>query len=249
MVTTIQHNNHDPAAVDLDKVQPKPGLGSNFETVAYPALMFSTKSRVWGDKTPEAIEPTDPAYEGERLRQKTLAKDGHRCMFCGFYSQQNQVHNLTDNHRDIRPENLRTADPLCHGWQHLGELGEGNAVIAYLPGLSGQDANHLQRTIMVALQSDDVNVREDAKKILNWMASHRDYAKDAWGTYEPAAFSSALSRFEDREARQFVFENLAVVFNPGPYARHASAWARESYGTLPVNKWGQVYHDVMNAPA
>jgi len=248
-MTTNQTDIQNPAAVDLDKVQPKPGLGSNFETAAYPALLFSTKSRVWSDKTPEAIEPTDPAYEGEGLRQKTQVKDGHRCMFCGFYSQQNQVHNLTDNHRDIRPENLRTADPLCHGWQHLGELGEGNAVIAYLPGLSGQDANHLQRTIMVALQSDDVNVREDAKKMLNWMASHRDYTKDAWGTYDPAIFSSALVRLEDREARQVVFEDLAVVFNPGSFAKYASAWARESYRTLPVNKWSQVHHDVMNAPA
>lgn len=248
-MTTNHDDNHDPATVDPDKVQPKPGLGSNFETAAYPALMFSTKCRVWGDKSPNAIEPTGPAYVDQGLRQKTLVKDGHRCMFCGFYSQQNQVHNLTDNHRDIRPENLRTADPLCHGWQHLGELGEGNAAIAYLPGLSGQDANHLQRTIMVALQSDDAVVREDARKLLNWMASHRDYTKDAWGTYDPAVFASALVRLEDREQRQVVFEDLAVVFNPGPYAQHVSTWVRESYGTLPISKWGQVYHDVINAPA
>lgn len=248
-MTTNEHDNRDPAAVDLDKVQPKAGLGSNFDTAAYPALMFSTKSRIWGDASPDAIEPTEPEYIRDGGGKKTLAKDGHRCMFCGFYSQKNQVHNLTDNHRDIRPENLRTADPLCHGWQHLGELGEGNAMIAYLPGLSGQDVNHLQRTIMVALQSDDAAVREDAKTLLNWMASHRDYTKDAWGTYDPAVFASALVRHEDREMRQVVFQDLAVVFNPGPYAQYASTWARESFGTLPMTKWGQIYHNVMHAPA
>ncbi|CAH2782495.1 MAG: IncI1 plasmid conjugative transfer protein TraT [uncultured Paraburkholderia sp.] len=250
-MTTDRTDIHDPADVELDKVLPKPSLGSTFEKAANSALLFSTKSRVWGDKHPSAVEPTEPEFERQDLRRKTLVADGHRCMFCGFYSSQNQVHNLSDNHRDVRAENLRAADHLCHGWNHLGELGEGNAVIAYLPGLSGQDANHLQRTIIVAVQSDDPAVREDAKKLLNWMASHRDYAKDAWGTSDPAVFAEAIVRLEeeDREKREVVFQDLAVVFNPGPYTQVAATWARESYGTLPVGKWGQVYHDVMNAPA
>lgn len=250
-MTAERSNNLDPAAVDLEKVRPKHGLGSNFEQALYPPLEFSTKARIWGDKTPEAIEPTDHAFIAQDLRRKTLAGDGHRCMFCGFYSQRNQVHNLNDNHRDIRPDNLRTADVLCHGWQHLGELGSDNAVIAYLPGLSAQDANHLQRTIMVALQSDDETVRDDARKLLNWMASHRDYAKEAWGTSDPVVFASALVRLEgqDREKRAVVFQHLAVVFNPSAYGEHVATWAQEAYQKLPVGNWQQVYHDVMTAPA
>lgn len=250
-MTIAQQDILDPTAIDLDKVKPQSGLGSSFEFAAYPTLLFSTKSRIFGDKHPNAIEPTEPGYASNGLRQVTLLKDRHRCMFCGFYSPQNEIHNLTDNHCDIRPENLRAADPLCHGWQHLGELGDGNAVIAYLPGLTGQDVNHLQRTIMVALQSGDATVREDARKLMNWMASHRDYTKSAWGTHDPSVFASALIRLkeQDREKREVVFQYLAVVFNPGLYGQYASMWARESYGTLPVNKWRQVYHDVMHAPA
>lgn len=250
-MTTDRTNIHDPADVDLDKFQPNPSLGWNFEKAAYPALIFSTMSHVWGGKHPTAVEPTEPEFERQDLRRKTLVADSHRCMFCGFYSSQNQVHNLNDNHRDLRAENLRATDHLCHGWNHLGELGEGNAVIAYLPGLSGQDANHLQRTIIVAMQSDDPTVREDAKKLLNWMASHRDYTKNALGTSEPAVFAEAILRLdeEDREKREVVFQDLALVFNPGQYTQVAATWARDSYGTFPVGKWGQVYHDVMNAPA
>lgn len=250
-MTPERNKNRDPAGVDLEKVSPNPGLGANFETRAQPDLVFSTKARIWGDKTPAAIEPTEPSYLRDDLYRKTLAKDGHRCMFCGFISQNNQVHNLNDNHRDVRPENLRTVDPLCHGWHHLGELGDDGGVIAYLPGLSAQDANHLQRTILVALQAEDAVVQEDARKLLNWMASHRDYTKEAWGTSDPAVFASALARTadDDREKRAVVFQGLAVVFNPTEYGPDVATWIQGAYAKLPIGRWPQAYHDVMNAPA
>jgi intracellular multiplication protein IcmJ len=250
-----QEDPRDPAVVDLNRVSPKAGLGANFDTPAYPVLGFSTKSRVWGDKAPKAIEPTEQAFVADSTKAKVIAKDGYRCMFCGFFAQNHEVHSVSDNHQDIRAENLRAADVLCHGWQHLGELAADDAVIAYLPGLGGQDVNHLQRTIMVALQADDEAVREDARKLLNWMASHRDYVSQAWHTYEPASFGSALARMAeedpetDREKRQVSFAGLAVVFRPAAYSDHVKAWVREAYGSMPVQKWREVFHDVMNAPA
>jgi hypothetical protein len=83
------------------------------------------------------------------------------------------------------------------------------------------------------------------------MASHRDYANQAWGTSEPAVFATALVRSEgvDRDSRALVFQDLAVVFNPGAYAQHVVAWTQEAYRNAPVSRWHQVYHDVMNAPA
>lgn len=249
-MTTHQHDEHDPATVDGAEVRPAHGLGANFETRAFPILGLSTKSRIWGDKFPGAVEPTDPSFVAN-MRRKVLVDGGHRCAFCGFYSELNEVHNLNDVHRDIRPENLRPVDPLCHGWQHLGELGEGNAVVAYLPGLSGQDVNHLQRTIMVAMESGDLSVRDDARRLLNWLASHREYTREAWGTSEPGVFASALVRSEalDREDRAVVLQGLAVIFAPGLYGRQALAWTKEAYRHLPAGGWYRVYHDVMNAPA
>ncbi len=250
-MTTDSFNYRDPALVDRDTVRPGPGLATSFEVAANPDLLLSTKAKVWGDKAPSAIEPTESAYVSEDLKSETLVKDGYRCMYCGFHSRGNQVHNLNDNHRDVSAGNLRAVDPLCHAWQHLGEIGEDGAVIAYLPGLNAQDINHLQRTILIALRADDPLLREDARTLLNWLASHRDYTKDAWGTSDPSVFAEALVRLneEDREKRAVVFQNLAVVINPIAYDEHVSEWAKDAYRKLPTSGWHQVYHDVINAPA
>jgi intracellular multiplication protein IcmJ len=229
---------------------PASSLGSNFDRQALPVLTFSSKSKIWGDKSGKAIEPISAEFEQQNLRRQTLSKNNNQCWYCQFRSAQNQIHNINDNHNDIRPENLKPADPLCHGWRHLGEFEPGDAAIAYLPGLSGQDVNHLQRTIMVALQSDDEQLKRDAKIILNWLASHRDYTKLAWGTYETSAFAAALVRGSEDNAdkREIVFEDLTVIFNPKPFAKYVAAWTADAYAAHPIHRWGQVYHDVINAP-
>ena len=248
-MTSISES-HDPASVDVRKVRPAPGLGASFDVVALPALSLSGKARIWGEPDTDAIEPTVPAFIQQDLKRKTLQKESFRCMFCGFQSQDNQVHNLNDNHLDTGPANLRAADPLCHGWQHLGEHGDGKAVLAYLPGLTGQDINHLQRTIMIALQSADAGLQADAHTLLNWLGSHRQYTGQVWGTSEPSVFAEALTRPDgsNPDTRALVFENLALIFNPEPYAHHAAVWATQAATTTPAGKWNQVYHDVMNAP-
>jgi len=241
----------DPASVDLEKVQPLPGLGSGLEQAPFPSLFFSTKSRVWGDKSGKSWEPDVKEFKSGGLKEKTLSREGYRCMFCGFHSSHNQVHNVSDNHQDVREVNLKAVDVICHGWNHLGELNDGEAVIAYLPGVSPQDINHLQRTLMVALQIGDKEQQADAKKLLNWLGSHMTYAKNAWGTCSPAVFAQALLRQDgsEKERREAVFEDLAVVFNPGPMNKVAALWAREYQVSYPSTKWREVFHGVINPPA
>ncbi len=231
--------------------QPRSGaLGANFEVEALPPLTFATKSRVFGDLSGIALEPTIAAFLEPGFRQSILARDRYRCHFCGFSSRSNELHNLNDNHSDARVENLRTADPLCHRWQHLGELAKGEASVAYLPGMSPQDVNHLQRTIMVALASSDDGIRADAKTLLNWLGSHRTYAERAWGTYDPAIFADALVRqpTNERDFREIVFDGLAIVLHPKLTASAAAGWLGEAYASAPVTQWDRVHHDIMNAP-
>jgi hypothetical protein len=225
-------------------------LGENFEYALLPPLFFSTKSRIWGDRSGKACEPMTTAFVAPGFKQSALLQHTYTCHFCGFTSRLNEVHNLNDNHDDVRGENLRAADLLCHKWQHLGELDIDDAAVAYLPGLSPQDINHLQRTIMVALQSDDANIHSDAKALLNWLASHRDYAKRAWGTYDPAVFADAMVRqpFNERDFREIVFDGLGVILNPRLCASTAAGWLTEAYAPYPTANWASVYHDVMNAP-
>ncbi len=235
---------------DPQNAAPDISLGANFEHPALPPLVFSTKSRVWGDRSGAAHESTGPIFEAQGFKQSILSRDGNRCRFCGFASRFNEVHNLDDNHNDVRIENMQAVDPFCHGWQHLGEFEKGDAVVAYLPGLSPQDVNHLQRTIMVALESGEADAREDAKALLNWMASHRDYAARAWGTYDPAVFADALVRqpANERDFREIVFDGLGVVFHPRLAAGPVASWLGEAYASYPTTCWHRVYHDIMNAP-
>lgn len=219
---------------------------TGFESAQWPTLSLSTQHKVWGD-TSKHREPTSRQFTNA-LRREVLGKDGHQCMFCGFTSKNNEVHNITDNHEDVRPDNLRAIDPLCHGWNHLGELSDEEAVLAYLPRVSAQDVNHLQRTIMVALASGDASLKDEARQLLNWMASHRDYVQDAWGSYSPATFGEALRKHEDRNKREWVLEGLALVFNPQVFVKEVKGWVSEVYQKFHCSSWKKVAHNILNSP-
>ena len=233
-----------------DMVVPDASLGRNFERPALPGMTLSTKAQVWGDKEPGAMEPGKKLLSIE-LHAEVIRESKHRCYLCGFPSKSLEIHNLNHNHQDVRKENLRAVDALCHGWQHLGELGEGNAFIGYLPGLVAQDVNNLQRCILVALETGDDETKADAKKLLNWLASHRQYTEAAWGTFEPSVFASALVKMEGvgADVHGVVFRDLAVIFNPGTYSASAQKWAHDAYKSSPTASWPNLYHEIMNAPS
>ena len=233
-----------------DIVVPDALLGRNFERPALPSMNLSTKAQVWGDKEVASTEPGKKSLSQE-LRTEVIRESKQRCYFCGFPSQSLEIHNINHNHQDVRKENLRAVDALCHGWQHLGEIGEGNAFIGYLPGLVAQDVNNLQRCIFVALETGDEETKSDAKKLLNWLASHRQYTEAAWGTFEPGVFANALIKMEGvgADVHGVVFRDLAVIFNPGTYSVSAQKWAHDAYKSTPTASWPNLYHEIINAPS
>lgn len=213
-------------------------------------LSLSDACRVWGRERPVTPTTAWNAPVTADAAKEALARDAYRCRFCGYRSAYNLVHHANDLHRDDHPDNLFTCDPLCHGWQHLGDMPEQFAVIAYLPGLSPADVNHLQRTLMVALHCGGEADKAAARDVLNWAASHRDYVTPAWGSSAPAAFADALAgqRAENRELREFAFSGLALIYHPGAFAREAAWWAGEAYAPFPVSAWSRTAHAVMNPP-
>jgi intracellular multiplication protein IcmJ len=241
--------NPTAAAISEPHAQPKGGPASNFARPALCLLQLSTKSSVWGDASWSAIEPTEG---GDRAfsRSVTLQQHHNRCMFCGLQSIANEIHNRNDNHRDVRPENLGVADAICHRWQHLGEIEQGDGLLVYLPKLAAQDVSHLLRTILVALQSDEAAARDDGRRLLNWMASHHRYVVDAWGTSDPREFATAITRTaqEDRSRKALAFEHLALVLNPKTVDNAARQWAADAAVKWPTAAWPRVHHGVMNAP-
>lgn len=229
---------------------PSKELGANFDRPAPTQLLLATKARVWGDSAPDALEPTEAAGFASAARTATLAQHAHRCMFCTLESLTVEVHNINHNHGDLRDENLGAADPLCHRWQHLGELGKGNALLVYLPGLSPIDASHFLRTTMVALLSDDEATKRDAQKLLNWMASHHTYVDEAWGTSDPSAFANALIRTAGAgpDHQAISLANLALVVNPATLQAATARWRAELLARRSESGWPALHHDLINAP-
>lgn len=211
------------------------------------SLLLSAASKVWRRHSGMQAGP-----ECQHAAQWQPSSGGvtDPCIFCGFACNRNETHHRNDNHQDARPDNLGAICAICHRWQHLGDLPSGDAYLCYLPGLSPQDASHLLRTLLVALGSGEADIRTDAHALLNWMASHRIYVQQAWGSCEPSVFAAALLRqsADEKEWREISFEDLALVVSPACVADAAVSWREDAYRELPVSIWPKVHHGIVHAP-
>lgn len=225
-------------------------VGDVFNQPLAPTLAFGTRAQVWGTQDATSREP-DEKHVSVELKAKIAQRQNNRCHFCGAHLSNPEIHNLNDNHLDVSPANLVAVDSICHSWKHLGEIAEGEGYVAYLPGLTAQDVNHLQRTIMVVLELGAEQEKAEARKLLNWLASHRSYAENAWGTFSPKAFSDALVRLGDvdLDTKSLVFKDLAVVLNPESQSASVKSWAANTFASLPVSSWPSKFHSILNAPA
>ncbi|MBU2708735.1 hypothetical protein KCM76_22270 [Zooshikella marina] len=216
-------------------------------------LTFSVRSTIWGDNNDyveSSNEPDTNTFTKEK-KNEVLKQDKYKCAFCGFESLSNEIHSINDNHYDLSDENLCAADPLCHTWQHLESISDKDAVVALIPGLKPEDVNHLQRTIFIALQSDDKTVKSEAKALLNWLASHKEYLEEfgsCWTTSKPAVFAKALKKLdqEQRNKRQIVLEDLVLIFNPVFIKNYVQGWFQDCQQKMPLKSWKKHYVDTKN---
>ncbi|MBY0240690.1 MAG: HNH endonuclease [Burkholderiaceae bacterium] len=213
-------------------------------------LLLSTASKIWRKHTSLQSGPAGVNGVQCATHATSAGSVDAPCIFCGFACTRNETHHRNDNHQDTQPDNLGPICAICHRWQHLGDLPSGDAYLCYLPGLSPQDASHLLRTVLVALGAGEADLRADAHALLNWMASHRVYVQQTWGSCEPAVFASALLRqsADEKEWREISFEDLALVVSPACVAETAACWRSDAYRDLPVNTWPQVHHGIVHAP-
>ncbi|ENV52034.1 hypothetical protein L292_3169 [Acinetobacter junii CIP 107470 = MTCC 11364] len=240
---------------EQENVTPNSQLGKNFEEKIFLDLSFSTKAVQYGDKHASALEPVNAnfatsAYKNfDDLKNTVLRKHRNQCAFCGFKSKHNEIHNLNDVHSNIEETNLTVADPVCHAWSHLGEQPKNASYLAYLPDLNPTDINHLQRTLAIALESSDENLKSDAKEILNWLASHRLYVTNVWQSCEPTVFAEVLKKMDDdlHQKKNYVFHDLALIVNPFAYKKYVQTWLSENYRQFPISTWANVYHKYMHS--
>lgn len=220
---------------------PDTGLGSNFATRRYSDIVFSIKRKIWRQDD-EGMESSHAEYR--RKRPAILVKGGNRCIFCGFRSKHNEVHHLNDNHADHRDENLAIADPLCHGTQHIGQVGSRRqGVFIHLDGIPQAEVNHLQRTIAVVLEMGSEPEKAEARALLQHLASRAEIVASEWGSANPSDFANALLRLhdDDMDKRIGVFAGMALLYRPVRFVEYVGKWIAEIYKSVPLKTWGQIY--------
>ena len=224
-----------------DEIRPAPDLGANLVEAPLRRLDFSVRGEVMGAEVADSWEPTVSAEN----RSAVLHGLAH-CVHCGLAFSTLQLGSANDIHEDTEVENLVPEDALCHGYHHLGELGEGNARLAYLPGVDRTDLNHLQRLIAVDLYHGNEAQRSVATDLLNWLASHGAYVEDIFGTQDPAIAANVLTavkpNFRANSVR--VFEGMALVYNPRLFAPYTERWLSEATAEHPRNTWAAFYKDI-----
>lgn len=220
---------------------PDPALGANFATRRFADIVFSVKRLVWR-KNDEHMEAADAEYKAKR--DARLAKGQYQCIFCGFRSKHTEIHHRNDNHADNRDENLAIADPLCHGTQHIGQVGsKRHGIFIYMEALPQAELNHLQRTIAVVLEIGTDSEKAEATALLQHLASRGELVAREWGSANPSDFANALLRLDSAgfEKRQSAFAGLGLLYRPVRFFEYVGRWIDELYRTLPTNTWQRIY--------
>jgi len=221
--------------------QPEPSLAANFATRRFTDIVFSVKRQVWR-KNDEHMEAADTEYKAKR--DSRLAKGQFQCVFCGFRSKHTEIHHSNDNHADNRDENLVIADPLCHGTQHIGQVGsKRHGIFIHVEALPQAELNHLQRTIAVVLETGTDSEKAEASALLQHLASRGELVVREWGSANPSDFANALLRLDSAgfEKRQSAFAGLGLLYRPVRFLEYVGRWAEELYRTLPTNTWQRIY--------
>lgn len=190
--------------------------------------------------------------EFRAVRPRVVARDHSSCQFCDLKAEVQDVHHLDDDHTNNVPDNLATADPLCHSVHHIGQVGlSGDGRMIFLPEIDQRDLNHLQRTCFVVLEIGDENQKKIAIKILKRLLARADVIeKSVWKTSSPLDFAQGLIKAgeDEYERRNIVLEGVRLMFRPSRFVRYLPSWVK-AYISMPVKKWEEIYTSIVHKVA
>ncbi len=240
-IRTSRRIRTDRIAPFLNALNTMSTAGAHVLSRRYRPLVFSVKRKVWRQDDAD-MEPAHAEYKAKR--PVVLAKGDYRCVFCGFRSKHTEVHHCNDDHADNRDENLAIADPLCHGTQHIGQVGsQQHGVLIYFEDFAHAEFNHLQRTLAVALEIGNEAEKREAHALLQHLASRAEQIASAWGSAHPSDFANALLGLNETafEQRGSSLVHIRLLYKPARLSSVMGRWVDESYASLPVDTWERIY--------
>jgi intracellular multiplication protein IcmJ len=199
-------------------------------------------------------------------RTAIFKRDGYCCRFCGFISAKyQQLHFLSGDRRDWRPENLVTSCIFCEQCftlERVAAMRSGHLI--WLPEFSQAAVNHIARAIFIASISPGPTA-EAAKTALSILRDRREDAKRRLGTDDPATLTVALQDYledDDYEIRHKKLDGVRLLpadrrivhegdieFNQFPQI--LAYWRSKDgpfHGALPAT-WGQKFADLVAVAA
>lgn len=201
-------------------------------------LELSVKRRLWRGND-DAFESSDAEYAA--VRPAILKRDNYTCSYCSFRAMATEVHHLDDDHSNNAPTNLACACPLCHGVNHIGQIGKRNGgVLIYLPEVSQVTLNHLMRTTYVALEHE--KYRDSAKQLVMHVLKRKPACEQYLGTSNPLVLAESLLRLHPDEygKRQRLLGPIRLVFNPKFLQAHTRTLADTAFRSYPFDIWENV---------
>ena len=177
------------------------------------SLLPSVKRARWRDRTRADDRAADEEFR--QSRDIALARDAHTCRFCGFSAPKGMdVHHRDDNHTNNDPENLVTADVICHAWNHIGLAAkDGGATLVWCPQISPAHFVWLNRGLLVGMRHGSVDYQARCRGLWRGLVSLRAPLMSAWGTASPVEIGNALARLPetDYDAREHVLRGVRLL--------------------------------------
>jgi intracellular multiplication protein IcmJ len=169
-------------------------------------LVISVKTKNWRQDDPESYAQH---AEYVLMRKKVLERDQRKCRFCGFAEvAYPECHHLDDDHMNNTMENLVTACPWCHQYNHIGLAGiMGTAQMAWIPGVPPRNIHHMMRAILVckswaktARSAQEQGIAKSMKNGIDALEAALNnrvtMAKQKFGTSNPVYMADALILLE-----------------------------------------------------
>lgn len=167
----------------------------------------------------------------ETQREPALRKTAYRCVRCGYESTENaksrkrsylHVHHLDNDHQHNEPENHAPHCSLDHAYHHIGcdaptsggSKGWASQMrIAYVPEISAEDMNCLQRAVGAALA--DPKEKAIATQIVDLLGVLAMPVRDVYGTFKAKDFAACFSDMSpgEYESRGVQVDGLRVLFH------------------------------------
>lgn len=127
---------------------------------------------------------------------------GDRCRCCGV-----RTTTLWNGARSGHPS-AHEVCTLCYLVGHLDSPTAAHGRLAFLPGFSTVDAQHLQRSVLVAVLAGNPAQQREGQRLMRWLQFHAREVERAWGTARACEFAEALKRSPPRK-RQALQDRLA----------------------------------------